>query len=136
MQIPIQDGLFREDSGQPRLLASHCSACGETFFPRRNICVNCNGNHIEEITLDGEGHIYTYTIVRHKPQEYIGSVPYIFAQIELPEGLRINGTLTACDDPQIGMRVKLVLKSVGQDEKGNDIFMFMFQPMNNHESVT
>ena len=43
-RVPIEPGFFTipDDSATPpRLLGSHCRACGEHFFPRRQVCARC-----------------------------------------------------------------------------------------------
>ena len=43
-RVPIEPGFFTipdDPAEPPRLLGSRCRACGEHFFPRREICAKC-----------------------------------------------------------------------------------------------
>jgi uncharacterized OB-fold protein len=91
----IEPGLFRTDP--PVLLAGRCAACAALRFPRQTICPSCQGDQVEEFELSKSGTIYTFTVVRAAPPGYIGETPYALAVVELPEGLRVESTITADD---------------------------------------
>ena len=60
-----------------------------------------------------------------KRDRKVGS--YGVAQVELPEGPRVQGILLGeRDDFHIGMEVELDLETLGEDADGNDVVIFRF----------
>ena len=156
---PIEDGYFTipdEPGEAPRLLGSRCPACGEHFFPRRVVCARCLAEGCVDVLLGPRGHIYTWTYV-HVPlfakrdrkvrgdadwrtRGPSGPVPeapgagsmssYGVAQVDLPEGPRVQGILLGeSDDFRIGMEVELDLETLGQDAQGDEVVIFRFRPV-------
>jgi uncharacterized protein len=132
---PIEDGYFTvpaEPSEPPRLLGSRCPECGEHFFPRRFVCARCLAEGCVDVLLGPRGHIYTWTYVHvplfAKRDRKVGS--YGVAQVDLPEGPRVQGILLGeSDDFGIGMEVELDLETLGQDAEGKEIVIFRFRPL-------
>ena len=111
-RVPIEEGFFRipEDPAEPpRLLGSRCPACGEVFFPRRLVCAKCLHEGTEDMELSTEGVIYTWTychvpLFAKKDADVAG---YGVAQVDLPEGPRVQSILSGeRDDFAIGMPVR------------------------------
>ncbi|MGH9192924.1 MAG: Zn-ribbon domain-containing OB-fold protein [Acidimicrobiales bacterium] len=132
---PIEDGYFTipdEPSEAPRLLGSRCEACGEHFFPRRVVCARCLAEGCVDVLLGPRGHIYTWTYVHvplfAKRDREVSS--YGVAQVDLPEGPRVQGILVGeSDDFRIGMEVELDLETLGEDKVGNEVVIFRFRPV-------
>ena len=90
-RVAIEPGFFtipRERDEPPRLLGSRCRACGEHFFPRREICAKCLHHGTDEALLGPRGRLYTWTYV-HFPlfgskRADVGG--YGVGQVDLPEG--------------------------------------------------
>jgi uncharacterized protein len=131
---PIEDGYFTipdDPSEAPRLLGSRCPACGEQFFPRRVVCARCLTEGCIDVLLGPRGHIYTWTYVHvplfAKRDRTVGS--YGVAQVDLPEGPRVQGILLGeSDDFHIGMEVELDLETLGEDAEGREVVIFRFRP--------
>jgi uncharacterized protein len=156
---PIEDGYFTipEEPGEaPRLLGSRCRACGEHFFPRRVVCARCLAEGCDDVLLGPRGHIYTWTYVHvplfakrdRKPRGPAdrrargpsGPAPeapragnmgsYGVAQVDLPEGPRVQGILLGESDGfRIGMEVELDLETLGEDADGAEVVIFRFRPV-------
>ena len=132
---PIEDGYFTipdEPGEAPRLLGSRCPACGEHFFPRRVVCARCLTEGCVDVVLGPRGHIHTWTYVHvplfAKRDRKVGS--YGVAQVDLPEGPRVQGILLGeSDDFDIGMEVELDLETLGEDADGNEVVIFRFRPV-------
>jgi uncharacterized protein len=132
---PIEDGYFTipEEPGEaPRLLGSRCPACGEHFFPRRVVCARCLDEGCVDVLLGPRGQVYTWTYVHvplfAKRDRKVGS--YGVAQVDLPEGPRVQGILLGeGDDFHIGMEVELDLETLGEDADGNEVVIFRFRPV-------
>jgi uncharacterized OB-fold protein len=65
----------------------------------------------------------------YKPPEPF--VPYGVGWVELPDGLRILAVFTNCDPDElaIGMEVEMVTEKLREDEEGNEVITYKFQPV-------
>jgi uncharacterized OB-fold protein len=91
------------------------------------VCRACGNRDFEEIELNGEGTVLTWTRVFNLPEGYM--VPYLcFAIVKFDDtGLVVSGRIDS-DDPQIGMRVKSTVAIVKETEI--DHYGFIFEPVN------
>ncbi len=117
-------------SEKPYLVAGKCSACGRTFFPKKEICPSCfDKGEIEEIALSPQGKLVTFTIVRRT----LGTkkLPYALGYIETPENLRIFAPLAGCnlDHLTIGMEMEVVFEEE-ELEEGQKCIIYKFRPAN------
>jgi uncharacterized OB-fold protein len=138
-RIPVQEGLFTWPSDAPQLIASRCNACGDVTFPRQQSCPDCSSDDVAETLLSRRGTVWTWTIQNFPPPipPYAGSgdrdtfLPYGVAYIELPEGIRVEGRLTENDPAKlsIGMEMELVIEKFANDDEGNELVTFAFQPV-------
>lgn len=133
-RIPIEPGFFSipaDPAAEPRLLGSRCTACGEHFFPRRQICARCLHDRLEDIELGPRGTLYTWTYV-HVP--LFGALRaeaggYGVGQVDLPEGPRIQAVLQGeAGDFEIGMPMQLELETLRQTKEGDEVVIFRFRP--------
>jgi uncharacterized OB-fold protein len=134
-RVPIEPGYFSvpaDPDAPPRLLGSRCSACGETFYPRRFVCARCLHEGCDDVELSTTGTLYTWTYV-HVPlfAKKDGSVgAYGVGQIDLPEGPRVQAILVGGpDDFEIGMTLEIDLETLRQDRDGNDVVIYRFKPV-------
>jgi len=74
--------------------------------------------------MSGQGQVYTYTVIR-RPflQEFATMAPYVFAIVELQEGIRMATNIVNCspDDVYIGIRVQAVFEA---DDSGRKLILF------------
>ena len=133
--IPVKEGLWTTPDAhdsKSHLLANRCQRCGEFFFPRQQICINCQCEDLEDVKLSRKGKIYSHTVVMQRPPIwYRGSVPYAIGYVELPEGIRLETQFTDCDIEalEIGMDVELVIEKLHRDDEGNDVVTYKFRPI-------
>jgi hypothetical protein len=102
------------------LAIQFCPACDRYVFYPRELCPYCLEVTPEWREARGRGKIYSYTVVRKSALlafEHI--VPYIFAVVELEEGVRIPSRIIDCaiDEVKIDMPVELVWQSDGEKSK-------------------
>jgi|TARA_B100001971_G_scaffold209210_1_gene232403 hypothetical protein len=114
--------------GAGHLLGSRCSSCDAHFFPVREACAGCLGSDLETIRFSTTGTLYTFSIVRQSTPEF--EVPYALGYVDFIEGVRIMGQITGCDfeDMRIGMPLVLSLEPFGEDDEGNPLTGYRFQP--------
>lgn len=125
-RIPIREGAFTEDSGGV-LLANKCKSCGEIFFPKARLCLNCIKEDMEEIVLGRRGKLYSYTIA-HMPSTHF-EPPYAIGYIDMPEGVRIFSPLKMVNDKpfKVGMEMEVVIERLWQ-EGDKEVMGYKFIP--------
>ena len=133
-QVPLRGGIFRLPSGpgeEAALIGSRCQKCGDHFFPKRSICLNCGQEDIEETALSRRGKIWTYTVARQTPPGSLMQAPYVIAMVELPEGVMVQAVLSECDPEavHVGMEVEMVVEKMGTSAEGEDLMAFKYKPV-------
>jgi len=111
---------------QPRynLVGTECKACGEKYFPPRNICPQCRRkSQIQPFKFSGNGKIYSYTVVRAAPTGFEFQTPYAIAVIELDEGAKCTAQIVDSDPNKIknGAKVKMVFRKIMADSESGII---------------
>jgi hypothetical protein len=92
------------------LWLQYCSLCKKYIFYPRGLCPYCLESGLEWKAVSGQGHVYSYAIVYVTAlPEFNEEIPYIYALIELAEGIRLPSKLLDCplNEVQVGMPVKL-----------------------------
>ena len=122
---PVMEGMWRETAdGGIVLLGSICDRCGEVYFPKKEtkVCAHCQGRHLSDIELSREGVVHSVTVVEQKPAGnfYFGEVPFIYAIVEFPEGVYVQGHALkdGSEDIRIGDRVRVVPAILGEGPDG------------------
>ena len=115
---------FWEATKNHELRYQVCDDCNKiVFYPRRH-CPHCMGLNLSWKTSQGEGSVYTYTVIRQIGHPaFRERAPYIIAWIDLDEGFRMLSTIVG-DEITIGQRVV-----VTWDDQENDISLPMFAPV-------
>ena len=135
-KIPVIEGLFTLDPEEPKLIGSRCTSCGTYYFPKTISCSNpdCNEKKVEEALLSRRGKLWSFTIQHYLPPPPFKAqepfVPFGIGVVELPEGIRVAGTLTESDPEKlkIGMELELLLeKAYEEDEK--EVVTWKFRPV-------
>ncbi len=101
-----------------RLLGTKCLTCSGRYFPPRKICPKCRrkGN-IENTQFRGGGKVYSFTTITAPPAGFELQAPYVFAIVELDEGVRVTAQLVDCREGEvkIGSRVRMVFRRIAED---------------------
>ena len=119
--LPTPSNLSRpfwDATKQHRLTFQRCKLCGTHVFYPRDICPGpeCFGvGSMEWAESSGRGWGYSYTL-SHQPAHpgFVPEVPYVFAIVQLEEGVRMNTNIVGIDhgDLRIGMPVEVVWDDV------------------------
>ena len=135
--VPSAEGLFTETANGPRLLGSKCASCGTPYFPKSAVCHNpkCGESKMEEASFGPRGTLWSCAIQNYPPplparyeEPY---TPYALGMVDMPEGLRVLGRISA-DDPEsvrVGSEVELVLERLYLDENGDEVITWKFRPI-------
>jgi uncharacterized OB-fold protein len=134
-RVPIEPGFFTipdDPATPPRLLGSRCRACGEHFFPRRQVCARCLNDGTDDLLLSPHGTLYTWTFVHFplfgaKAGDHAGG--YGVGQVDLPEGPRVMAVLQGQPgDFRIGMRMEMELETLRENKDGHEVVIHRFRP--------
>jgi len=101
LRIPAPDDFsqqYWDAAREGRLLFQECGACrARQFYPRAH-CARCLEPDPEWRTAAGPGNIYSFTTVHRTPNsEWATHTPYVFALVDLDEGVRITCNIKADD---------------------------------------
>jgi len=103
-----------------------CPDCQRYIFYPRALCPHCLSEGLEWVRASGRGRVYSYTVVRRAMHPaFQPEVPYVFAIIELEEGVRLPSNVINCrpEDVRVDMRVKAVY-----DDVTPEITLLKFEP--------
>lgn len=112
--------FWRENQSRYNLFGTKCGACGQTYFPPREMCPKCRRTSIgkmEKIQLSGKGRVVSHSTVHDPLPEFQMQVPYNIAIIEMDEGVRITGQIVDCEEceVEIGSEVEAVFRKLGEE---------------------
>jgi len=101
-----------------RMLGTKCLTCGAKYFPPRKICPKCRRKgKIENTQFRGTGKVYSFTAITAPPAGFELEAPYVFAIIELDEGVKVTAQVVDCCEREvkIGSRVRMVFRRIAED---------------------
>ncbi len=93
-----------------QMCLQYCPECQKYIFYPRESCPHCLQPGLEWKSISGQGRVYSYAIVNVTAlPEFKDKVPYIYAVIELAEGVRLPSNIIGCplDKIQVGMPVQI-----------------------------
>ncbi|HJW76364.1 MAG TPA: OB-fold domain-containing protein [Thermoleophilia bacterium] len=134
-RVLMGEGLFTPELGDGNLIATHCTSCGDYFFPRTFTCHNpqCEGRQVEDVTLSRTGKVSTYSAMRYPPPPpYVAPAEYEpipVVAVEMPEGIEIIGMMEDCapEEVSVGMEVKTVIRVLYTNDKGEELVGWKFR---------
>jgi len=90
------------------LKGKKCNSCNFLMLEPSFACPSCGSDSLSDIEFNGEGSIYTFTVVNVGFGHLAAKAPYVLAIVELKEGLKV---LTIVEDAnlenvKIGDKVK------------------------------
>jgi uncharacterized OB-fold protein len=93
------------------LLGGVCEDCGQVLLPPRPACYACGSRAVAVEPQSREGRIFSYTEVHTPPPAFAADAPYTVAVVELADGGRLLGRVTAdYADVEIGDPVELTVR--------------------------
>jgi len=102
---PFTIEQFYKFLAQGKLMAGKCQRCGKIHLPPRPLCDNCFSQEFTWIEVSGKGKLVTYTVIHIAPQQFQALTPYAVGIVQLENGAKIPGMITAVphDKLRIGM---------------------------------
>lgn len=137
--VSINDNILLLTDDGPRLKGAVCNDCGTHVFPAASGCSRCTGSSMSEAVLGTEGALWAWTVQGFPPKAppYLGETdpakfkPYGVGYITLADELKVEARLTEADSKVLksGMAMRLTTIPIAQDDDGNDIHTFAFEPV-------
>jgi hypothetical protein len=106
-----------------KLWLQYCPTCQKFIFHPRGLCPYCWESGLDWKPVSGQGQVHSYTIVNVSSlPEFKEETPYIYAIIELAEGVKMPSNLIDCplNKVQVGMLVELTF--ITRDGKTLPVF--------------
>jgi uncharacterized protein len=97
------------------LMLGLCGACGKVHYYPRPMCPHCWSEDVSLSPASGKGVLYTWsTVFVNDLPPFREMLPYVAAQVDLDEGVRITTNMIDCDpkDLEIGMPVTLAFRDL------------------------
>jgi uncharacterized OB-fold protein len=127
----LEPSVFKlgDEPGGDALLGSRCTECERVFFPQRAWCGACAEPTTEEIELDREGILTSFTPVHRKPEYSLVEAPYVLGEVTLQHGLRVYSVIVGLDDEVApDTPVRLTRLTVRTEDDGTAIVGYAFTP--------
>ena len=116
--VPIPDEAsqpFYDGAREHRLMIQRCATCGVVMWPAKSRCDNCMQPTVNWVQASGKAALYSFALMHQVYHPgFASEVPYIIAQVDLEEGLRILTNLVGCSssDLQIGMPLEVTFEAI------------------------
>ena len=101
-----------------KLLIGECGGCGKVHYYPRAMCPYCWSDDVTMVPAKGTGVLYTWSTVHvNDLPPFKGMVPYVAAQVDLDEGVRITTRIVeyAPRQLEIGMPVTVAFEAISED---------------------
>ena len=121
---------FWQAAAEGRLSYPRCSNCGTWHTYLRPWCPRCLHEPLDLAPVSGRGVVYASTVVHRPPAaSFAELVPYVFALVDLDEGVRVVTMITGCrpDEVAPGLRVRAVV-DLPQDADSAPLVLFVPSP--------
>lgn len=117
--VPVDLAVERPywDSCRERAMRmQRCDKCGNYRFYPGYVCDRCGSTALTWAPVSGRGVVYTYSVI-HLPSAGIAPVPYVWALIELEEGVVMTSNVVGCpaDEVCVGMPVEVTYVDVSPE---------------------
>ena len=119
---------YYEGTRRGQLMLQRCESCRSYFAYVRDYCTRClEAGSLEWVPAAGTGRVYTFTIVRQNSHPFFAErVPYVYAVIELDEGVRVTSNVVGIDPDEL--RCEMPVR-VGFERIDDEITVPVFAPI-------
>ncbi|WP_024280150.1 OB-fold domain-containing protein [Xanthobacter sp. 126] len=99
-------------SASPAIEILRCADCGQLDPGPRELCASCYSPRMEPVTVDGDGVLVSWALVRRPPTRFQADGPYAVAVVDLDCGVRLTGRLASvpfeeAEAPPLGARMRV-----------------------------
>ena len=126
--LPALDDLNRPFFTTVKLMLQHCVDCDRVQHPPEDICIWCQGDHLDYVEARGTGDVYSYVVPHHPPNEKLTTrVPYNIILVRLDDypHVRILGNQIDAefDEVTIGTPVRVTFEEIADQNGGATILL-------------
>ncbi|WP_084690193.1 Zn-ribbon domain-containing OB-fold protein [Paraburkholderia caledonica] len=82
-----------------------CANCGGLDLPTATLCARCLSRDLHPQDISGNGTLAAWTTVRRPPLRFRDEAPYTVCVVDLHDGLRITGRISAIERATVGATV-------------------------------
>jgi uncharacterized protein len=107
------------------LLGSRCGSCAMTYLPARLFCERCFAELTPDVECGPEGELISWTVCRVDIDDEPLDEPVTVGLVKLDGADTVLMHLLQSDEPQIGMRVRAVVR---EDRAGSILDLAGFAP--------
>lgn len=107
------------------LLGSRCGSCAVTYLPARLFCERCFAELTPDVECGPEGELISWTVGRVDIDDEPLDEPVTVGLVKLDGADTVLMHLLQSDEPQIGMRVRAVVR---EDRAGSILDLAGFAP--------
>jgi uncharacterized OB-fold protein len=111
-QAPFTIEQFYKFLTQRKLMAGKCQHCGKIHLPPRPLCDNCFSQEFEWMEVSGKGKLLTFSVIYVAPPQFQDLAPYAVGIIQLENGAKIPGMITAIPQEQLKIGMDLTIDFV------------------------
>jgi uncharacterized OB-fold protein len=106
---PFTIEQFYKFLAQRKLMAGKCQKCGKIHLPPRTLCDKCFGQEFTWMEIQGKGKLLTYSVIHIAPQQFQQLAPYAVGIVQLENGLKLPGMITAVTQDQLCIGMALTI---------------------------
>jgi uncharacterized OB-fold protein len=106
---PFTIEQFYKFIAQGKLMAGKCTRCGKIHLPPRPLCDNCFSQEFTWTEVSGKGKLLTYSVIHIAPQQFQAMAPYAVGIVQLENGAKIPGMITAIPHDQLRIGMDLTI---------------------------
>ena len=90
---PFTDLSYEQFLNEEKLMGCRCKKCQALYLPPRPLCIECYGNEIEWVEIQGKGRLAAFTCISVGPpfmikEGFDRGNPYCTGVVELEEKVR------------------------------------------------
>ena len=119
------DAFFTALKDRGVLLGSRCEHCSYTYVPARMFCERCFAELTPDVECGPEGELISWTVGRVDIDDEPLDEPVTVGLVKLDGADTVLMHLLQVDEPQIGMRVRAVVR---EDRAGSILDLAGFAP--------
>jgi len=108
-QEPFTIEQFYKFIAQGKLMAGKCQKCGKIHLPPRPLCDKCYSQEFTWVTVHNKGKLVTYTVIHVAPQQFQDKAPYAVGIVQLENGAKLPGMITAIPQEQLSIGMDLTI---------------------------
>lgn len=129
-QRVFRKDLFVNENGKWIVVGNKCKNCGTISFPKNDLCVFCLGEEMEEVKINTEGELYSYTITRRAVDRW--TPPHAIGMIRIPEqqvSLLAPLVMDGSDDSfTVGEKMEMIIDRYWEED-GEEVIGYKYRKL-------